>query len=222
MQHLVAVAVRRLRRRTQHHDVVEAEPCACQLAVIGGGIAGRGLVLRAHLRGLAGRLGGAAAPVGGTRKRERIGHAVVDVGEMLGRRRRIGEKAQRDPAGHEVDIGAVIGIDRRRGGARHLIGGRGIAEVESLRASARRSRHHSSLSWRRKSSGDAASTSLTAGAMFSLGVTMGRDHSIRANRCATASARGTTRSPDPRARLRGPHRAARRPWRISPRRRCTP
>src|SRR6516162_8446254 len=42
----------------------------------------------------------------------------------------------------------------------------------SLRASARRSRHHSSVSWRRKSSGDAASISLTAAAMFSLGVTM--------------------------------------------------
>src|SRR5438045_4640238 len=34
-----------------------------QLAVIGSGITGSGLVLRAHLRKLPGRLGGAAAPI---------------------------------------------------------------------------------------------------------------------------------------------------------------
>ena len=64
-------------------DLFEAEPGARQLAIIGGGIAGSGLVLRAHLLELAGRLGGAAAPVGGTRADDRIRRAFVDMGEML-------------------------------------------------------------------------------------------------------------------------------------------
>jgi hypothetical protein len=51
---------------------------------------------------LAGRLGGPAAPVGAARKHKRVGDTVIDVGEMLERRGRIVEKAQRNPARHEV------------------------------------------------------------------------------------------------------------------------
>jgi hypothetical protein len=50
------------RRLTRQRDrSVEAEPSAGQLAVIGGGVAGSGLVLRAHLLDPAGRFSGAAA-----------------------------------------------------------------------------------------------------------------------------------------------------------------
>jgi len=73
-------------------------------------MAGSGVVLRVHLLNLPRRLGGAAAPVGGTRKDDRIGRTFIDVSEMLECHSWIGEKAQRDPAGHEVDFDTVIGL----------------------------------------------------------------------------------------------------------------
>ena len=130
MQQFARDAVRRFRRRVAQRDLAEAEPGARQLAVIGGGIAGSGLVLSAHLLELAGRLGGAAAPVGGTGTDDRIGRAFIDVREMLQRGGRIVEKAQRDPAGHEVEFGTVIGIGRRRRLAHHPIRGLRVAEVD--------------------------------------------------------------------------------------------
>ncbi len=95
-------------------------------------MAGSGLVLGAHRIELAGRLGGAAAPVGGARAHDRIGRVLVDTGEMLERGRRIGEEAQRDPAGHEMEFGPVIGIGRGRGLAHDPIGGLRGAEIEEL------------------------------------------------------------------------------------------
>ena len=123
-------AVPWFRRRAARRDLFEAEPGARQLAVIGGGIAGSGLVLRAHLIELVGRLGGAAAPVGGARADNRIRGAFVDVAEMLQRAGRIAEKAQRDPAGHEVKFGTVIGIGGWCGLSHHPIGGLCIAEID--------------------------------------------------------------------------------------------
>jgi hypothetical protein len=70
--------------------------------------------LRAHLSTLAGCLGRAAAPVGGTSKQDRISRAVVDVNKMCERCSRIREKAQRDPASHKVEFRAIVRIGRRR------------------------------------------------------------------------------------------------------------
>ena len=123
-------AVHGFRRRVAQRDLAEAKPGARQLAVIGGGIASSGLVLSTHLLELAGRLGGTAAPVGGTGTNDRIGGAFIDLREMLQRDGRIVEKAQRDPAGHEVEFRAVIGIGRRRRLAHHSIRGLRVAEVD--------------------------------------------------------------------------------------------
>ena len=79
---------------------------------------------------MAGRLGGATAPVGSTGTNDRIGRAFIDVREMRQCGERIVEKAQRDPAGHEVEFGTVIGICRRRRIAHHLIRGIRVADVD--------------------------------------------------------------------------------------------
>ena len=79
---------------------------------------------------MAGRLGGAAAPVGSTGTNDRIGRAFIDVREMLQRGGRIVEKAQRDPASHEVEFGTVIGIGWKRRLANHPIRGLRVAEVD--------------------------------------------------------------------------------------------
>ena len=91
-----------------------------------------GFVAGAHLVVVAGRLGGAAAPVVRTRQHDRIGRAVVDMGEMLTRRRRIVEIAQRDPAGHEMQFRPIVLIGRRRRVAHHLIGGLELTQIEQL------------------------------------------------------------------------------------------
>jgi hypothetical protein len=49
---------------------------------------------------------------------------------MLKRSGWIGEKAQRDPAGHEVEFGPVIGIGRGCGFAEDPIGGVCVAEID--------------------------------------------------------------------------------------------
>src|SRR5262249_20282393 len=59
-------------------------------------------------------------------------HAVIDVHEMLECCSWIVEKAQCNPAGHEVKLGTVIGICWRGGAARHLICGCCIANIEKL------------------------------------------------------------------------------------------
>ena len=120
----------RFQRRVAQRDLAEAEPGARQLAVIGGGIAGSGLVLSTHLLELPGRLGGAAAPVGGTGTDYWIDRAFIDQREMRQGDGRIVEKPQRDPASHEVEFGTVIGIGWRRRLAHHSICGLRLAEVD--------------------------------------------------------------------------------------------
>src|SRR6476659_71155 len=117
-------------RRGAPCDLAQAEPGVRQLAVIGGGIAGSSLVLSAHFLEPAGRFGGAAPPVGSARANNRIGRAFIDAGEMLQRGGWVVEKAQRDPAGHEVVFGTIIWIDRWRGPAHDPIGGCCLAEID--------------------------------------------------------------------------------------------
>ena len=87
VQQFARDAVRRFRRRVAQRDLAEAKPGARQLAVIGGGIASSGLVLSTHLLELPDRLGGAAAPVGGTGTDDRIDRAFIDLREMRQARR---------------------------------------------------------------------------------------------------------------------------------------
>ena len=61
--------------RRPYHDVAMAEPRAGDLAVIGGRVARRGLVVGAGLVVAAERLGGAALPVAGARQRDRVAAA---------------------------------------------------------------------------------------------------------------------------------------------------
>ena len=64
------------------HDVLETEPGAGDLAVIGGRIASRRLVMRARLVVPAERLRGAALPIAGARERDRVAGALADLGEV--------------------------------------------------------------------------------------------------------------------------------------------
>ncbi len=91
---------------------------------------GAGFIESARLVALAHRLGGTALPVAGAAQRVRVFGAVVDPGEMGGGGRRIVEEAQRDPAGGEMLVGAVVatlGAGRVTGDA---VGGLGIVVVE--------------------------------------------------------------------------------------------
>src|SRR3974377_646176 len=132
VQQFVRVGVRSFRRRTQRYDIAQAKAGACQLAVIGSGVAASSRVLRVHLLDLARRLVGTAAPVGGPPQYNRVAHSVIDVNEMLECCSWIVEKAQCNPAGHEVKLSTVIGICWRGGATRHLICGCCIANVEKL------------------------------------------------------------------------------------------
>ena len=62
----------------------------------------------ARLLSAAQRFGGAALPIKRARERDRIGDALGDAGEMRERGRRIVQEAQRDPAGRELLLGAVV------------------------------------------------------------------------------------------------------------------
>ena len=74
----------------------------------------------------------ASLPIAGARERDRVAVAVADLGEMRERGRGIVEEAQRDPAGGELVLGAVVVLARDRGVARDPIGGLGVADVEQL------------------------------------------------------------------------------------------
>jgi hypothetical protein len=87
-------------------------------------------------------------PVAGARERDRIVVAVGDLGEMAERGCRVVEEAQRDPAGSELVLGAIVVPARDGGVARDTIGGLGLAEIENLRATSRRS---STTRWCRSS-----------------------------------------------------------------------
>ncbi len=76
----------------------------------------------ARLLLLAQRLGGAALPVGRARQRDRIADALGDAREMSLRGRGIAEEAQRNPAGGELMLDAIVLLARHRGIARDPIG----------------------------------------------------------------------------------------------------
>ena len=65
----------------------------------------------------------AALPVAGARKRDGVGDAVRDAGEVGERGRRIFEEAQRDPASRELLLGTEVLLDRRRRVARDPVSG---------------------------------------------------------------------------------------------------
>src|SRR5262249_59389810 len=66
------------------------------------------------------------------READRVAVALGDFGEVRKRGGRIVEEAQRNPAGGELMLGAVVILVRDRGVARDAIGGLGFAEVEQL------------------------------------------------------------------------------------------
>ncbi len=119
-------------RQRAQRDFVEAEPGARELAVIGGRIARRLFVERARILLASQRFGGAALPIERARQRDRIGDAVGNPGEMRERDGRLAQKAQRDPAGGEMLLGAVILVVRRRRAVGDLIGQSRIAEIEQF------------------------------------------------------------------------------------------
>ena len=127
-----SIGGREIGRGRAQFDLVTAELGARQLAVIGGRVAGGRFIARTHRIRLAKGFGRASAPVVRPRQHDRIGRAVVDMGEMRGRGFGIVEVAERDPAAHEVDVGPVIFIGRRRGGADHIVGGLELALIEQL------------------------------------------------------------------------------------------
>src|SRR5580704_17309026 len=112
------------RSRAAQRNLVDVKSDSRQFAVVGRGILGSGFVLSAHL--LAGRFGGPATPIGGAGANGRIGQAFVNVGEMLASRGWIAEKAQRNPAGHEMEFGTVVRIEGGCGLAHHAVSGRGV------------------------------------------------------------------------------------------------
>jgi hypothetical protein len=67
-----------------------------------------------------------------TRQHDRIGRAFVDMGEMRPRRRRIVAVAQRDPAAHEMEIGAVMVARRHRRAVHDIVGGIKVVPVEQF------------------------------------------------------------------------------------------
>ena len=87
--------------------------------------------MRARLAVLAERLGGAALPVAGARERDRVAGALADLGEMGERGVRIVEEAQRDPAGGELVLGAIVVPVGHDGGARDPIGRLGDRRASS-------------------------------------------------------------------------------------------
>ena len=74
----------------------------------------------------------APLPVARARERDRVAVALGDFGEVSERGCGIVEEAQRDPAGGELMLGAVVVLLRDRGVAHDAIGGLGIVEVEQL------------------------------------------------------------------------------------------
>ena len=113
---------------------------AGDLAVIGGRIARRLLVALLRLLGLVQRFGRAAGPIGAAGERDRVFGALRDLGEMGVGGRRIVQVAQRDPAGHELVLGAIVAAVRRRRIAHDGVGVLGIAVVEQLAGQARGAR----------------------------------------------------------------------------------
>ena len=71
-------------------------------------------------------------PIAAARQRVRIVRALDDMGEMRRRGLRVVQEAQRDPAGGEMLVDAVIALRRRRRVAGDAIGGLRVVIVEQL------------------------------------------------------------------------------------------
>ena len=119
-------------RRTAERHHIDAEACARKLAVIGGRELRGSVIKAARILRAAQRLGGAALPVIAARQRDRVDDAFADPGEMAERERRVAQKAQRDPAGGELLLGAIVLVVRRRGSVGDLIGEFAVAEIEQF------------------------------------------------------------------------------------------
>src|SRR5436190_1700157 len=100
------------RRSAQRHLLV-AKPRTSDLAVIGGRILRCPLIMGARLLGAAHGVGGAALPITGTRHRDRVGRELSDAREMSLRGRRVVEETERNPAGSELMLDAVVFFIRR-------------------------------------------------------------------------------------------------------------
>ncbi len=120
-----------VRRGAQHH-VLMAEPGAGDLAVIRRGIARRRLVMGARLGVASECLRGPALPIARAGLCDRVVVALADPGEMRERRGWVVQEAQRDPAGGELALGAVVLPAGNRRLARDPVGGLEVAEVEQL------------------------------------------------------------------------------------------
>src|SRR5215510_12841455 len=115
-----------------HDDVLVPESCARELTVVGGGIARRRLVMRARFVPSPQRFRRAPLPIARARERDRVAVALSDLGEVSERGSRIVKEAQRDPAGGELMLGAVVVFVRDRGVAGDAIGGLDFTEIEQL------------------------------------------------------------------------------------------
>ena len=93
MQKFAMSFIHGARRWETQREIAKPKSSPRQLTVIGGWILRGRLILRLHLLELASRLRRPTAPIGSTRQHDRIGRAIVDVGEMLKRSARIIEKA---------------------------------------------------------------------------------------------------------------------------------
>ena len=120
------------RREGVEREFTEARFGARDLAVIGGRIARRLLVVASRLLGPVQRFRGAAAPVGAARQRDRVLVAFGNLQEVRIGGRGIVQVAQRDPSGHELLLGAVVRAVGRRGGGRHVVGVLRVARIEQL------------------------------------------------------------------------------------------
>ena len=121
----------RFRRRPQD-EVLVPQPRTRDLAVIGGGIAAGVFVMRARFVASSERFHRASLPIACARERDRIAVAVRDLGEMAERGCGVVEEAQRDPAGGELVLGAVVVLGRHGGVARDPIGGLELVEIKQL------------------------------------------------------------------------------------------
>ena len=89
-------------------DIGKPQSAAGNLAVIGGRIARRGFVMCACLRQPVCGLRRPALPIFRAREGDRVGDPLRDPGEMRHRQLRIVQESQRDPAGGELVLAAII------------------------------------------------------------------------------------------------------------------
>src|SRR6516164_4042368 len=117
-------------RRRRQCERRQPQPRAGELPVIGGRTARRRLILGPRPLGLVQRFRHAPEPVVGARVRGRMAGHVLDAREVGCRSFRVIEKAQRDPARHEMALDARVFFGRLSPLRHHAIGRVGVAHVE--------------------------------------------------------------------------------------------